>query len=440
VASAAPQPNILLITIDTWRADHSELIGQTGSSARTPNLVKLAAQGVYAPAYVQLPQTNPNHTTILTGTYVQTHGLRIHLQDKLKPGVPMLSELLKQHGYRTAAAVSWFSFEHELSGLGRGWDTFDDYTVYANTFDRVQPGQAVAMYTPGVGTTVDLDGRAQVTVDGVLKWLDDVGTQPDKPWFLWVHFQDPHYPYTAPAPYGALPNNGSSFDGSANNVGKVAQGYQMTPQDRERLLAAYDGEISYTDVQVGRIFDRLDQRGLTSRTIAVVTADHGECFQEHNDWLHGASVYEADVKVPLIIRYPGDPSVLVPNRPLPATIQSADITPTLLEMVGLLPLPTMEGRSFAPLLAGRDDSGPARAAWGFVADNARSYVVSGEWKLIRRHDGSGPDELYHLPDDPGEANNLRGDGAPEMTDQMTALLEGWLAAKNAGKTWQPWLT
>jgi arylsulfatase A-like enzyme len=448
-ATPRRQPNVLLVTIDTLRYDH---VGPGGAlHVPTPVLDRLAAQGACGAAYVQLPQTLPNHATILTGTYVQTHGLRTTLLDNARPEVPTLDQLFRAAGYRTGAIVSWYSFDQEFTNLVRAWDTFEQVVVRFGTSERVSPEQARELYRSGAEMGHALDGDARVTTDAALRWLDSYARETDRPWFFWLHYRDPHYPYTPPPPYRALPpvaagsedGAGAVFDGSHESLGKITAGYRPTPAELARVVAAYDGEIAYTDAQLGRVVQRLDDLGLARDTILVVTGDHGESFLEHGpwDWLHGHSVYEAAVRVPLIIRYPAAPELVVPGTRFRGPVQSADIAPTLLAWCGLPTGAMMEGRSMAALLAGQEEPPPPRAAWGTLFDDSQSYVVAGDWKLVRWNDPGRrvADELYHLASDPRETYDYRAE-QPDVAGRLQAALDGWLAAKAAGLLWRPWET
>ncbi|HEV2124804.1 MAG TPA: sulfatase, partial [Chloroflexota bacterium] len=414
------RPNVLLVTIDTVRADR---VGPAGfSAARTPTLDRLARQGVYADAYVQQPQTTPNHATILSGTYVQTHGLRTTLWEKVRADVPTIDQLFKRAGYRTAALLSWYSFDDHFTALKRDWETWQLLIVRPGTHEAVTPEQARELLNAGAHMDTSIDGDAHVTTDAAIRWLDEHGKTPEQPWFLWLHYRDPHYPYTPPPPHTIPTDGGSSFDGSYASIGKVSGGYQPTAQDMSRLLAAYDGEIAYTDSQLSRLVQHLEQRKLADDTILVVTADHGEAFLEHGDWLHGNALYQSNVHVPLIVRFPAGKSAVTPGHRIDAPIQSADIAPTLLDLCGVPQPGAMEGRSFASLLAGGNEPGRPRGAWGTLSDGSQQYTVEGSWKLIRRVGGS--DELYDIKGDPGETRNLIGE-APEPATRLRLALDAW---------------
>ncbi|HET7771372.1 MAG TPA: sulfatase [Chloroflexota bacterium] len=436
------QPNVLLVTIDTLRTDHVGFLGESAGSGpiTTPTLDRLAAEGAYGAAYVQLPQTLPNHASILTGTYIQTHGLRTTLWDPSRDAIPTLDQILRGAGYRTAGIVSWYSLDHEFTNLVRAYDHWEQVVTRYGTRERVTPEETRAAFRAGTDMSKAFDGDARLTSDAAIAWLDAHGTLTDKPWFFWLHYRDPHYPFTPPA--GLAPQTGSSFDGGPTNLGRISAGYAPTPAEMAGLRAAYDGEITYTDAQLARVFNRLEELKLAEDTIVVVTGDHGESFLEHGpwDWLHGHSVYEAAVRVPLLVRFPAAPAAVAPATRLYDRVQSADITPTVLSLAGLPVSPTFEGYSFAPLLAGTP-SPATRGAWGTIHDDSQNYVVDGDWKLVRWNNPGfrTGDELYHLASDPRETRDYRSEHR-DVAARLSGLLDRWLTAKGSDQPWRPWET
>lgn len=436
------QPNVLLVTIDTLRSDH---VGAGPRAAKTPVLDRLASEGVYGNTYVQLPQTLPNHASMLTGTYVQTHGLRTTLWNQARDSVPTLDQLYRAAGYRTAGIVSWYSFDQEFTNLVRAWDTWEQVMVRAGTAgttrERVSQEEAMAAFRAGAEMGKVIDGDARVTTDAALRWLEEEGRRFDRPWFFWLHYRDPHYPFTPPASYDERPTEAGGFDGGYASLGRITNGYAPAPSEMAGLLAAYNGEITYTDSELGRLVRRLEELRLDRNTILVVTADHGSSFLEQGawDWLHGHSVYEASVRVPLIVRYPARPDAVQKGLLLNDPVQTADLAPTLLELCGLPVPPGMEGRSIVDLLATGETRGIERSAWGTIFDDSQSYVVSGEWKMVRWNDPARRTgvELYHLASDPRETRDYLAE-VPAVAARLRASLESWLEAQGAGRHWQPW--
>lgn len=423
------RPNVLLITVDTLRADHT---GPYGGRARTPTFDRLAAEGVrLTNAYAQQPQTNPNHSSLFTGQYVSTHGVRVHLHDVLPPRATTLAELLAGHGYRTGGIYSWFSLDGPLSGLDQGFQTYRNVNVRAGTREVLPPGTAAAAWERGEDVEVFVDGRADVTTDAALAWLDETVKDRSRPFFLWVHYMDPHHPYEPPPPYDELyaPRCDGCVDGSLATLRRLGQGWQPSTEELERIRAAYDGEITFTDHEIGRLLSRLDTLGLAGRTLVVLTADHGEAFGDHDEWFHGLKLYQPTIHIPLLMRLPG---VLPAGATVDTAAQTIDIMPTILDLVGL-PIPaSVEGRSLRPLLHGQAPAG--RVAISEVASGRYLAVTDGEWKLIRDTE-TGRRLLYHIRQDPAEQHDCLVEQSAQAA-RLEAVLNDWIASRAAGQPWR----
>ena len=250
---SGPLPyNVLLITLDTTRADHLGCYGH--EPARTPNLDGLAREGVrFARAYCPAPLTLPSHASIMTGLYPVAHGVRNNGHD-LPSGIGTLAEILKGRGYATGAFVSAFSVDSRF-GIDRGFDVYDDTFLADSPFK-----------------TQNAERRAEETFARFSRWLETGGK--DR-FFGWVHFYDPHLPYDPPSPYK------EEFGGDP-----------------------YDGEIAYMDRYVGSVLDRLRELGVLERTIVVVAGDHGEGLGDKVEQGHGIFLYEETLRVPLIFHNP----------------------------------------------------------------------------------------------------------------------------------------
>jgi arylsulfatase A-like enzyme/Flp pilus assembly protein TadD len=347
-------PHVLLITIDTLRADHLGCYGDKG--AETPVLDGLAGRGTrFAVAVAHVPLTTPSHASILTGLTPLRHGIRDNGGFMLPEGIPTLASLLHQAGYRTAAFVSGFPLEHRF-GLGRGFDTYDDRLPYGDDPRR-------AAY---------VERRADATTEAALRWLAGAAADKAPPWLLWVHYFDPHAPYEPP--------------------GELAARFAQRP---------YDGEIAFVDRQLGRLFRGLEDKGLAASTLVLVTSDHGESLGEHGEETHGVFIYESTVRVPWIMAGPG-----VPRGGVATTVaRGIDVTPTLLDLAGQ-PVPaSMEGRSLKNAMAVPLPDAPAylesefaRLQLGWAPLRAWRTAT---WKLI---DAPRP-ELYALEADGNETHN-----------------------------------
>src|SRR5579864_4926292 len=262
LTSWAEPANVILITLDTTRADRMGFLGS--SRGLTPNLDALARQSaVFLRAYCQVPLTTPSHAAILTGTYPQFNHVS-DLGSPLAEDLPYLPDILHKHGYRTAAFVGSQVLDPKSAtapGFDRGFDTYDaPFHFRSEGEDRYD----------------SVERRGMAVVDSASAWLDQ---HPQGPFFLWLHFYDPHDPYDPPPPFKAQ--------------------YSASP---------YDGEIAYMDSAIGKLLTTLRSRGLYDQTVIVVVADHGEAFGEHGEWSHGLFLYDETIHVPLVIKLPANSS------------------------------------------------------------------------------------------------------------------------------------
>src|SRR5262245_59014948 len=281
--------SVLLITLDTTRADHlgcyrPEAVRAVDRGAKTPHLDGLAARGIrFAHATAHVPLTLPSHACLFTGTYPEVHQLRDMGGFVLDPKHLTLATMAQRAGFLTAAFVGSKAVGRQF-GLQQGFDTYDDQMPALD-----QEGKL-----PGVFPA----RRAAETTDRALTWLEKRGDQKS---FVWVHYYDPHEPYDPPEPYrSAYPND------------------------------PYSGEIAYTDAQVGRLLDFLDQSAKLQRTIVVVMGDHGEGLDDHGEAAHGIFIYDDTLHVPLLIAGPDVPS----GKVIGEQVRSIDILPTLAQLLG----------------------------------------------------------------------------------------------------------
>jgi choline-sulfatase len=354
VAARVPK-HVVIITIDTLRADRLGVYGST--TVATPNLDRLAAEGAMAQqASVHVPLTRPSHISLFTGLYPAEHGIRDNVSPPLGGKVPVLAEILQQHGFKTAAFVSSIVLSRQ-SGLARG------FADYSDSFDL---GEDDARFLNTI------QKRGDATVAEVTAWLGAAGADRR---FAWVHLYDPHDPYEPPEPY--------------------ATQYAGRP---------YDGEVAWSDELVGRIDAALASTKLRDDTLFIVTSDHGEGLDEHREAVHGFFVYESTLAVPLLMRGPG----IAPGTRLTAVARSVDVMPTVLDLLGLAAqAPKVSGRSLAAALRGtRLDEEPTFAEslvplvhYGWSDLRA---VRDGQWKYIL----APRPELYDLEQDPHELQNL----------------------------------
>jgi arylsulfatase A-like enzyme len=430
-AREGPRPNVLLITVDTLRADRLSAAGY--ARATTPNLDRLAAEGLrFARAGTPRAKTTPAIASLMTGLYPHDHGAR-DLLVPLDPRVPRLAERLRDGGWSTGAIVGNYVLLDRFSGLARGFDRWIE-----DLPDR-----------QGVPPDEVPQRRARSLTDGALAALGLAGTGPSfapegKPWFLWLHYMDPHGLYDPPPEHRVF--RAEAEDPIPADPGPVAgelqryfvADYNVPPDcaaadgrvDAARVRDLYDGEVRYVDAEIGRLLDALRAAGELEKTIVVVTADHGESLGEHRCWFeHGRDAYETTCRVPLIVRLPAGGAPGAP-RPTPGVrggdLSLADLAPTILDLLRLPPLaradgPGVRGVSRVDLLAG-DPPAPRPVFAERVDRTERSGAVQakaarlGDWKLIRRYAFDAEqrlvvlsEELYDLARDPGETRDLEAD-------------------------------
>ena len=433
----ARRPNVLLITVSGLRADHLGAYGY--EKARTPAIDALARGGVrFDDALTQIPERNAAHAAILTGTTPSTNGVRNDLVDRLDPNAPTVAQLLADDGYRTGAIYSWVSFEPGYSGLDRGFHDYLDLTinrpeylsdnraqVLSATYERLKayltlPGAMGDAFSLQQGVDEAIDGRADVTTEAAIAWVEQYKSDP---FFLWVHYVDPSPPYTPPHPFDDVEDAGCGEacpDGSMKTIHEIEDGAQLSAAQINHLVALYDGEIAFTDQQIGRLLTRLDQVGLDSNTMIVLTSDYGQSFAEHGAWFGGTSLYNATARVPIIINYPGH---LRGQSVVRAPAMSIDLAPTIMDTVGAGVPDRFEGQSLLPLMLGHS-GGEDRLAYSELADRSVVAVADRYWKLI----WSAQDQathLYLLGDDPNELHD-RSDSEPEATARLVEAMREWL--------------
>lgn len=385
-SSSQPRLNVVLITIDTLRADR---VGR----GLTPSIDALAARGVtFTNVRAAAPLTLPSHVSLMTGEIPPVHGVRENgvVFDRKTPTV---ARIFKDAGYRTSAFVGAYVLNRRF-GLNEGFDTYDDAVKR-----DVERAEQLEAERPG----------AEV-VDAALKWLPGDGSRAEgAPFFAWVHLYDPHAPYAPPA----------EFLARAGGNG-------------------YDGEVAYADAQVGRLLDALSSRGLTERTIVVVTADHGESLGEHGEQTHGMLVYDATLRVPLVVSAPwlgGEQRTVatLDHRPRPLT----ELTPGLLQLAGLAVPQGLCGHLFERpgeqvARAVQCDSYseslyPRQAGW-----HAVSALSEFQWKLVLSSEA----ELYDVQKDSGEQDDVAR-AHPGVVQAMSTALRKLGARGGAAATVAP---
>ncbi|RLS34251.1 MAG: DUF229 domain-containing protein [Planctomycetota bacterium] len=304
-SQSTPRVNLLLITLDTTRADRLGCYGY--KQALTPELDGLAQRGVlFERAYAPAPMTSPSHTSIMTGLWPPEHGVYTNALTVLDPQIPTLAELLRAQGYATAAFPAASMLGGKF-GLNRGFqsysDDLSDPSSGADDMQRSRDGQFIA--------------------DFAIRWLKEHQERSESsPFFCWMHFYDPHDPY--------LSHRKEFGDQFVNRP--------------------YDGELAYVDRQIGRVFEELKRLGQMENTVVVVVGDHGESLGEHGEDSHGYLLHEATLRVPMIIA--GSSQAAAGHR-VPTPVSSIDLFPTLLEVTGVAVPEELKPRRLQPALSGR---------------------------------------------------------------------------------------
>jgi arylsulfatase A-like enzyme len=428
--AAGGRLNLLLITVDTLRADH---LGCYGYPRRTsPSVDSLAASGVvFEKAYAQRPKTSPSFASILTGTYPQRHGLR-RTREVLPASAYTLAEVLRDAGYSTCGVITNGNLFPEF-GFDQGFQS------YKYGHSGAQEGTEIAM-----------------------GWLRE---RPEGPFFLWVHHTDPHTPYKPPEPYADAFLDQVEYGEHPLEVvkhtrlGGVHPRYLLEgPLDLGYYISQYDGEVAYTDHWVGELLSCVRSLGLGSNTLIVFTADHGESLGDHSYYFdHGLFAYDASARVPLVFSLPGAMGAGVSEREV---TESVDIMPTALDVLGVNQPGSCQGESLVGRVTaltdpeatgdGGESGGLAYVEAGYGHHTGPGYtfaMTDGKYKLIVRdiswvvrprhveqfiytlgalfEGGAAGDELYDLDVDPGEVSNVIGD-RPGEAAQLRADLNAYL--------------
>ncbi len=376
-SSRSKGPNIILISIDSLRADHLSCYGYRRNTS--PNIDQLASQGIlFKNGFSQATWTLPSHASIFLSQYVWRH--KVNNQNKrLGNSCATLAEILKDRDYATCAFVSG-GFLSSKFGFGRGFEVY-----------RSGRARGIASF-----------------IDKLFNWLESVR---DRRFFLFIHTMDIHEPYNPPSPYFNLYTNGYS----KGNLLKTSKGIEvkglnaskLTPEEIDYIIAVYDGGINYVDEQLGKIFEKLDQLGIDDNTIIILTADHGEAFGEHGKLSHGHKPYIELVHVPLIMKGPGMPR----NRIYENFVQHIDILPTILEILNIPQRKEMQGRSLLSLIKNFEiQESPKTYSWALYRESLLPpkppsiSLRTKEWTYIMTK--KRPDELYDRINDPKEQNNI----------------------------------
>ncbi|MCK4546842.1 MAG: sulfatase-like hydrolase/transferase [Candidatus Eisenbacteria sp.] len=378
--SRRPEPmNVVLVVFDTCRADHLGCYGY--ESAETPTVDGLAADGIlFERAYTQIPLTLPSHTTLFTGTYPEFHRIRDNAAYTIPPEELTLAEILRDHGYTTAAFIGAFPLDARF-GLDQGFDTYDGYFP------------------------LDSERSAEKVNAAVEEWI--AAQTGDGPYFVFIHYFDPHIRYLPPSPF------------------------------MERFEdAPYDGEIAYTDYCLGQIREELSDLCSPDRTLWIFTSDHGEGLWEHGEQDHGIFLYDSTIRVPLIWSCPEELPAGVRTGAISGIV---DILPTLLDVLGIRIPDCVQGSSLLPELRGRSQSDNPRRSHAETYFPRLRHGWSG-LRSIRTEDwlfvAAPTEELYDLKRDPGQTENVIAEYPTQaviLRNQLRADLEQFGASPDESR-------
>ena len=396
--------NVMLVVIDTLRADHLSLYGY--SRPTTPNLARIAAQGIrFDNAISASSWTLPSHASILTGLYPHDHHTDGELN--LSPEYPTLAEVLRNQGFRTAAFSGNAGTFSRDRGFGRGFIHFEDsFESLGSSFGQTFYGWKLEARLCELGLMRDLLGRPTAAdVDShALRWID----QDQRPFFVVVNYYDVHDPYVPPEGYDHLYTTAKRAGGHFTEHWQYYE--NLTAQQRQAALDAYDGAINYVDAQLGRLMRELDKRNLTQNTLVIITSDHGEGFDEHGLMNHGNSLYRELIHVPLVLFAPG---LLPKGIGVAEPVSTTALAPTVLDLLGnqvrspfpMASLKTLWGKSTKPVPA--PISEVAQLPWNAKFPNyygPMQSIVTSKWHYITG--GNTGEQLFHCCDEPLDSPNL----------------------------------
>ena len=443
VPDGAPR-GVLVISIDSLRADHVSSYGYESATApgiaTTPILdARLAAEGArFTNAVSTTSWTVPGHMAMLGGQPDRMHGVLLP-NSKLHPARRLLAQPFQEAGWNTAGFYSgpnldaWF-------GFGRGFDHYEDCTsvgVEAARFEAATPDERKLLRAMEDASHEGLTGelvaeRFGAWFDGLDHGSADAGGDDAEPFFAFVHFWDVHYDYAPPAAHDLFDPD---YEGDVDGTGIPQLDMDELPnpaRDRDHILALYDGELHYTDANIGRILDQLEAAGRLDDTLVIVTSDHGEEFGEHGRFGHNKTLFEESIEVPLLVRLPGRVPAGVSYDDL---VSLVDLAPTVLELVGFEREAEHWGRTLTPLFAGADlrpRVAPLELAFGRPdPDKPRAAMEglhAGDHKVIRNFPGTKP-VVFDLGADPLELEAL---GVEPTDPRVEAAKDLWKRIEEIG--------
>ena len=415
-------PNIVLITLDTLRADHLSCYGYQKST--TPNLDRFAEESViFKNAYATSPWTSPSHASLFTGMYPSKHGLhhnwKVMNSNRVVPlseDHQTLAEILAGQGYNTAGIIGGFWCKSTV-GLAQGFDHYDDALI--NVIPDLQHftlfkiiNKFFPLHDSAVRRGLNFSRVASQINRRVFSWLEE---NYQTPFFLFINYFDPHYPYLPPDEYSQL------FKENETSVVNESE------KNRMDLLAQYDGEIAYVDNKVGILLEKLKELNVYENTLIIITSDHGEFFGEHGLWFHAHELYQGVIKIPLIIKYPLSSKRGVSSE----RVSLVDIMPTILDVLNL-PIPkevqgVILSETERTVLSEVYKHKYKQPTKGKNFARELKALFKDNYKYIKEYQNNSDEynELYDIENDPGELQNLIST-MPEKAEAMDKKMKEWL--------------
>jgi arylsulfatase len=425
--ASSDKPNVLFVLVDTLRQDHVQPYGE---ATPTPGITRLSEEGTrYADAITVIPKTTQSVAAFQTGKYPVTNGVRI-LKDELGADQQTLAETLSDNGYSTAAFVhnGWVM---RGRGFEQGFDQFWSFFELERAWGPARlSGWVTAIDTFTTRRIRPFDGNtdARVATDRIVDWMRNA----PQPFYGYVHYFDPHWPYRPPGEDGECKVN------NIQQIKRISRGEMMfknplSDEENERACDLYRKEVTYNADQVGRMLEALDEMGVADNTVVIFTADHGHSLGEHDYWYHhGEFLYDASMSIPLIIKAPG---MLEAGAVNTDPVRSIDVMPTVLGMADIA-IPESDG---VDLRAERPGPAFMETDISYFKWNKRRYVKgvngklrgvrTGDWKLIYTpKKGRGKWELFNLKNDPEELTNLfqSGEAPKGVSEALMAELRNWI--------------
>lgn len=416
-AAAASRPDIVLVVIDSLRADHMGCHGYGRDT--TPYLDAFARESVrFDQVVASGPWTLPAIMSIFTAVPPEIHGCH-HWTKPYSTNVVTVAEALKAAGYQTVG-ITANPTTHRRNGFARGFDHYDDYTV------SLPPGAPGSDAASQAATGATMTRLAQ-------NWLFN-RRDPSKPLFLFVLYMDPHWDYIPPAPYDMMFTDGDPIP-APRDIWKMG-GRAIPEAARRRVAAAYDGEIRYTDTCVSNLIESIKKSPRAPDTLIAICSDHGEAFWERGFAAHGNNLHEEEIRVPLIISPPSSSAPASGGGLAVATqVGTMDLAPTFLDFAGIAPPSEWTGASLRPLVMGEDaPERPVALDLRIAPGGDLRGVRTSKFKLMAKPPFNVPFAVYDLAADPGETNNLVAAGAalPDAALALVPLLEPARGLKGGG--------